>query len=184
MSEFTFNINEIGDECKELSWPIQAAWVESELAGSDLRPDRAAGPGLFELRVQRTGSELLLQGHAAAHLLLPCVRCLEDAPFAVSVDLVGLVKTEGSVGGSPDEIDDAELGRDVLEGDVVRLDGWLREHIVLECPMRHVCGDDCNGLEVPAHIRPPDDFGEEREGVDPRLAPLLELKDKVLPNKE
>ncbi len=41
--------------------------------------------------------------------------------------------------------------------------------------MKVVCNDagGCAGLEIPAHLRPPEDFGNE---ADPRLAPLEQLK--------
>ena len=183
MPKFSFNINEVGDEGKDFTWPIDGPWVETELAAAELRPDSASGPGRLEVHVQKNGNEFLLQGHAAVDLLAPCVRCLEDAPLALATDLVGMLRTDPGTGEPLGETEEY-LNEDALVGDVVQLDDWVREHLVVECPMRHVCGDDCNGLQVPAHIRPPDDFGEDREGVDPRLAPLLELKDKVLPNKE
>ena len=136
------------------------------------------------MTAQKNGQGFFLRGHLTLSVLARCVRCLEDAHIAVETDLVGLLTpASASRGRDVDESDD-DLDPDLLVGDELRLDPWVREHIVVECPMRPLCGDDCNALEVPAHIRPPDDFGGESEGVDPRLRPLLELKDKVLPNKE
>jgi hypothetical protein len=40
----------------------------------------------------------------------------------------------------------------------------------------------CNAVEIPEGVRPPSDFG--RDEVDPRLAPLLNLKRKLEKDEE
>jgi uncharacterized metal-binding protein YceD (DUF177 family) len=51
---------------------------------------------------------------------------------------------------------------------------------VLEMPMQPLCSPDCTGIAVPKHVRPPEAaFGSDK--VDPRLAPLQRLRDKVPP---
>jgi uncharacterized metal-binding protein YceD (DUF177 family) len=52
-------------------------------------------------------------------------------------------------------------------------------------PMQPLCSEACQGIAVPKHLRPPEEvFGTKDDRVDPRLAPLKRLRDKVPPNKE
>jgi hypothetical protein len=59
------------------------------------------------------------------------------------------------------------------------LDDLVREHMVLEVPMQPLCSEQCEGIAVPEHLRPPPDVFREPGAVDPRLAPLQRLRDNV-----
>jgi uncharacterized protein len=87
-----------------------------------------------------------------------------------------------------EEVDTDELAREEFSGHEIALDALIREYLVLEAPMQPLCSEDCTGIAVPKHVRPPDEvFGPSDSKVDPRLAPLLRLRDKVPPkpnNKE
>ena len=52
------------------------------------------------------------------------------------------------------------------------MDNIVREFLILEVPMQPLCSEDCAGIDIPAHVKAPEDFG----AVDPRLAPLMKLK--------
>lgn len=187
MADFVLNINDIDELGKDYELPICGAWVSQHLAAAELAADPAVGDGTLSLHAQKNGQEILLQGHLDVNLLTRCVRCLGDAQVAVHADLIGLLRLQAHDRRArpDDEGDDADgLDPGLVVGDCLHLDEWVRENIVVEAPMRPICGDDCNGLEVPAHIRPPEDFGGADKGVDPRLLPLMKLKDKVRPNKE
>jgi len=84
--------------------------------------------------------------------------------------------------------DEDELAREEFSGHEIVLDSLIREYLVLEAPMQPLCSDDCTGIAVPKHVQPPEEvFGPSDSKVDPRLAPLLRLRDKVPPkpnNKE
>lgn len=89
--------------------------------------------------------------------------------------------TRASKAAAPDE-EDLDLEGDPVEfysGDDLVLDGIVREAIVLEEPMQPLCRPDCPGIPVPEGVRPPADFGREEGVSDPRLAPLLGLKQKL-----
>jgi uncharacterized metal-binding protein YceD (DUF177 family) len=78
--------------------------------------------------------------------------------------------------------DDDELSREEFSGHEIVLDTLIREYLVLETPMQPLCSEDCTGIALPKHVRPPEDvFGSSESKVDPRLAPLLRLRDKVPP---
>ena len=62
------------------------------------------------------------------------------------------------------------------------LRGAVREHLLLEVPMQLLCDDTCTGIEVPSEVSGPADLHAKsngENGVDPRLAPLMKLVDKV-----
>jgi uncharacterized metal-binding protein YceD (DUF177 family) len=81
--------------------------------------------------------------------------------------------------------DDDEVVREEFSGHEIVLDGLIREYLVLETPMQPLCSDACTGIAVPTHVRPPEDvFGSSDSKVDPRLAPLLRLRDKVPPKRD
>jgi uncharacterized metal-binding protein YceD (DUF177 family) len=57
----------------------------------------------------------------------------------------------------------------------------VREHLVLEMPMQPLCSEECQGIALPKHVRPPEDAFAKPGDVDPRLAPLQRLRDNVPP---
>jgi uncharacterized protein len=78
--------------------------------------------------------------------------------------------------------DDPELGpidaaQDTFEGEQIVLDPFIREFILLELPLFPV-RQDLPSLPVEARASAPD-FQESETSIDPRLAPLAELKDRL-----
>jgi uncharacterized protein len=98
----------------------------------------------------------------------PCMRCLEQAGHAVSVD----VREVDQPGGGE------ELRSPYLEEDELDLKAWARDALALALPTQIVCREDCLGLcavcgENLNQAGP--DHAHERE-PDPRWAALRELK--------
>lgn len=183
MAEFVLKVQDIDDRGKDYSFPLTGEWLESALGETPLRRDPKAGDGLFQLRAQRNGQEILIRGELDAELLVECSRCLGDAPLHVHAPLTALLSP-----GTDDEDEDGELEAEDLDrarfvGNEVELDELVREHLLLECPMQPLCSPECTGIQIPEHVRPRDeDFGGS--GRDPRLAPLEKLRDKLSDNKE
>ena len=183
MAEFTVNIRKLDSEPKPVSQVVRRDWLAEVFDGTDVRPAEGSQDGEFEGFVQRSAGEILLQGRVRASVAADCVRCLEEARVDVDTEVTTLFVERGSV--SPEQLDEeAAEGaptRDLYEGDELILDDLIREHILLEVPMKPLCAEDCKGIEVPEHVRPPDDFGrEDDEGVDPRLLPLKELRKRFM----
>jgi len=73
-------------------------------------------------------------------------------------------------------MDADEADFDTYSGDDVVLDDFVREAILLELPMFPLCSETCPGIGAP-----PSETAEsatEDSPIDPRLAPLMELKSK------
>jgi len=129
-------------------------------------------------RVDREPEGVELRGSLDAAFSLACSRCLE--PFETSIRAefsFRVVERETEPGA-----DDVEIGEDetrllAADGGVVRLDELAREQIYLSLPLKPVCRDGCRGL-CPrcGENRNLVECGCVNEEIDPRLAPLLELK--------
>ena len=98
----------------------------------------------------------------------PCMRCLEPAGHAVSVDAREVDQPGGG----------EELRSPYLDEDELDLKAWARDALALALPTQIVCREDCLGLcavcgENLNQAGP--DHAHERE-PDPRWAALRELK--------
>ena len=186
MSCFVIPVADIDEFGKDYAFSVEPAWIDEAVSGLELTADAERGPGRLSVHVQKNGPDLLVTGQLRALLAAPCVRCLEAAPIAVDTSVLALLSPVSAVRGAPPllELSVEDLDRGTYSGEALVLDALVREYLLVECPMQPVCRQDCKGLEVPAHIRPPEDFGAKERGLDPRLSPLLKLKDQVLSKKE
>jgi uncharacterized protein len=128
--------------------------------GSDLELD---------LRLEAVMEGVLVSGTARASAAGECVRCLDDAERELDVDVQELFAYPGK---SP-EGDSEELRE--LEGDLLDLEGVLRDAVVLALPFQPVCSDECPGLCSECGVRLADNPGHEHDSVDPRWAALQTL---------
>ncbi|MDH4229314.1 MAG: DUF177 domain-containing protein [Nitrospirota bacterium] len=134
----------------------------SQVPPEGLQVSYAAGPELFAdagdgvvaqgsvpvaARVDTEGSGLRVKGSAEAVLELPCARCLNVFPAAF-ITRFDVLFTPIALDVDADEIELGERDMAVchLEGDVVDLDGLVREQVLLELPMAPLCDEGCRGL--------------------------------------
>ena len=198
MSEFVLHVPDIDESGKDYAFALAPAWIDSHLKDAVLRLDPAFGPGSLQVHAQENDTgEYLVTGTLRAHLLTECGRCLADAKVPVDVQFATLFHRGAHR--KPDtrpvrhEVDnedaDDDMQREEFRGNDSPLDDLIREYIVLEVPMQPLCSEACEGIAVPAHVRPPqntfgaDTFGEPG-AVDPRLAPLQRLRDNVPPKPQ
>jgi uncharacterized protein len=98
----------------------------------------------------------------------PCMRCLEPAQRAISVD-AREVDQAGDV---------EELKSPYVTGDVLDLRAWARDALALALPVQLLCREDCAGL-CPVCGTDLNGAGPEHaheRAPDPRWAKLSELK--------
>lgn len=74
------------------------------------------------------------------------------------------------------EFSDEDADVDTYDGETVVLDDFVREAILLEMPIFSLCSEDCPGIRPGASEAA---AGEGSSSVDPRLAPLGALRDKL-----
>lgn len=193
MAEFVLRVLDLDAGGKEITFPVRTAWVREVLAGSDLRADEKGPEGSFEMRADRTGRDILLTGRLRGSIVADCVRCLEDARIGVDTQVATLYSPAASgkhekkkAETAEADVDPDEPDHEVFSGEEIVLDDLVRQSLILEVPMQPLCDEACEGIEIPEHVRPPADFGREEGApdVDPRLAPLMKLAQKVKGGKK
>ena len=64
------------------------------------------------------------------------------------------------------------------------LDDVVRENLILEVPMKPLCSESCKGIEIPAHVRPPADFGVSDGQLETFQKLRQALPDASVPRKQ
>jgi uncharacterized protein len=136
------------------------------------------------VRVVREAGRLELAGRLVARVELACSRCLEPLEWPLDTPIVLRLVPDGS---DEEGADAVESGLGNEEGDEWRLEGTsldlvrlVEEFVFLDLPLKPVCRPDCKGLCPRCGVdRNQTACGCGAEVVDPRLAPLLDLKKRL-----
>jgi uncharacterized protein len=167
--------NQLGDEPHE----FERAFEPGKLVAPD-PADEAPEIGEVRLsgRIEPDPRGPVLSGLLQAELQLVCARCLEPFKSRVSTNFrLILVRDPIPVAEGETGLDWDELSLFHAEGGRVDLGEIAREQLYLNLPLKPVCEAGCLGLCPTCggnrnRIR----CACRSEAVDPRLAPLLELK--------
>ena len=184
MPEFEIRISELEDGGKNYDLPVDPAWLDRVLDTPDLRADPETR-GHARFFAGMSGSDVVIRGRLLTAVIAPCARCLADTRIPVDTDLTALFSRKSEMRAMPEELEltPEDLDRETYSGDTIALDELVREQVVLEVPMQVHCSEDCPGLAVPEHVRGPAQLAEgpvvDGKVIDPRLAPLLGLRDAV-----
>ncbi|NOQ41127.1 MAG: hypothetical protein GQ563_01310 [Desulfuromusa sp.] len=132
---------EQGYSCSLIEFPDLIAIAE---AGGP----KFSEPLVFQLRLQRAGNFVEIDGHLDAVVVLKCGRCLQDfeqtlaEPFTLTfVPLLEEGETEEEVVLSPDE-----LGLIFYQNEVLELQESLQEQLLMAISISPVCKTSCLGL--------------------------------------
>jgi len=178
MSAFVLQIQDLDEAGKDWRFSIGAEWLDRALADTDLRPGTTRGA--LEVHAQRNGEDVLVRGRGTASLVASCARCLEDVSIDVDLALTALFSPEHRrpAGAGEVEVRPDEVTRDYFGGNEIVLDAMLREHFLLEAPMKPLCSEECKGIAIPDHVRPPEHIFAD-SAPDARFAPLMKLKQEL-----
>jgi uncharacterized protein len=109
-----------------------------------------AGLVYVNLKIQRLGEKVHIQGSVAAQVKLVCSRCLAEFnfPLQVGLDLVALpANGEGRASQRVEENQEEEDSSIMAyEHDQVNLVPEVRSAVILGVPMKPLCAEDCPGL--------------------------------------
>ncbi|MGB8330910.1 MAG: DUF177 domain-containing protein [Polyangiales bacterium] len=183
MSAFVLQIQDLDESGKDWSFAIGVDWLASALADTELSP--GTDDGLLTVHAQRNGLDVLVQAQIQAAMTATCARCLAEVPLDVNLALTALYSPEHMRPAESHEIDVRldETNQDYYSGSELVLDAMVREHLLLEGPMKPLCSETCAGIAIPEHLRPPADiFGDS--APDARFAPLLKLKEALTKSEE
>lgn len=144
----------------------------NEVVDSRTEDVRFDAPVNGDVEVNRTARTANLRGHLTTTVPLVCGRCL--APYRHGVALV--LAEESVVGGAPPPAEGV-LGPDL----VLDVTEAVRQHLLLALPMVPVCRPDCRGLcpRCGTNLNERECGCARDTVIDPRLAPLLKLKETM-----
>jgi uncharacterized protein len=106
-----------------------------------------SSPVGYDLKVVKYDDRITVKGSVRCELVLTCSRCLEEFCLPVSGEIdVELVSGELMPTATEVELRNADLDVDYYEGDEIDLDTYVREEVLLNIPVRAICGEGCKGL--------------------------------------
>jgi uncharacterized protein len=186
--EFSFPTSHLDAGGKRFRMPVRATWLRGVLEGTTI--ESSGRDGDLDVRLSKSGVDVVVRGTLSAELLVPCSRCLEPAVIPVREELSVLAvpaashERAGRLASADDDADDADDEEDSGEADLIPYDGetvvldeLVRDELLLGIPMIPLCSEGCPGIrpERPSKDAP----SAADESIDPRLRPLLRLKNKT-----
>jgi uncharacterized protein len=177
--EFSFPVHDLDVSGKRFRLPVRSTWLRGVLEGTEIGASERDGE--LDLRLSRSGPDVVVRGTLAAELLVQCSRCLERVVVPVREELSALAVPAAEARHpqkGDDDDEEVELAAEdadmiAYEGDAVVLDDLVRDELLLGIPMIPLCSEGCPG------IRPEEAGGDAVASLDPRLRPLLALKSKL-----
>lgn len=171
--EFAIAASELDAGGKAFSFAIRAGWMREALQETHVQT--GVDDGTLELRLSRSGDDVVVRGSMRADLIVPCARCLEPASVVIREPLSALFVPDAAMRETRAGDDDGDLSPDQddvipYDGDTVVLDSLVRDELLLGIPMIPLCSEGCTG------ISPRSDEQPAEASIDPRLRPLLRLK--------
>jgi DUF177 domain-containing protein len=172
--EFSIPAHDLDAGGKRFRFALRAAWIRGALEGTDVRQ---VGPGgELDLRLSKSGTDVVVRGTLTAEVSVACARCLEPARVVVTEPISALVVPAGQlVKGPHAEVDEEQFSggeADLIpyDGETVVLDQLVRDELLLGIPMIPLCSESCPGIRA----QTPSESASA--GIDPRLRPLLQIK--------
>jgi uncharacterized protein len=172
--EFSLSVHDLDAAGRSFRLPVRAAWIRGAMETTEVGSGLVDGH--LDLRLSKSGTDVVVRGTLRAELTVPCARCLEPAEILVDEDLSALAVATPSVRGRKASGEDDDGGSDdadtfAYDGDSVVLDDLIRDLLLLGIPMIPLCSDACPG------IRPKTEDAPWAAG-DPRMRPLMSTKQK------
>jgi uncharacterized protein len=175
--EFAVPVRDLDVAGKPFRFPVRAAWLRGVLEGTAVGPTEQEGR--LELRLSKSGTDVVVRGKLEAQVTAQCARCLEPAPVAVSEIISALAVPAAAVREPSGGKDDDDVSPDqadfiAYDGETLVLDDLVRDELLLGIPMIPLCSEACAGIQP--RTPPEEPQGAAVDAIDPRLRPLLRLK--------
>ena len=185
MSTFIIHTDELSESGKVYTFAVATSWLDEVMVDAGLRgvPGEV---GEVRVTVHRIIDDVAVSGRVQASLIGTCVRCLEDMRVDADVKLSFSVSPRSAAKQLPEELEltPEDLDREFYDGLNVILDDVVRENLILEVPMKPLCSESCEGIEIPAHVRPPADFGASDSQLETFQKLRQALPDASVPRKQ
>ena len=125
-----------------------------------------------ELVIENQGDRVFsVKGRAVLSLSIPCARCLEpvEVPFDLAIDLELDMKKTGEERGA--ELDEQFY----IDGYNLDVDQLVGSELILNMPIRVLCGEDCKGISDRYGTNPDSEEGGEEAALDPRMSVIQDI---------
>jgi uncharacterized protein len=170
--EFSISVRDLDAAGRQFRLPVRAAWIRGAMEATEVGP--GLDDGQLELRLSKSGADVVVRGTLQAELTVPCARCLQPARVVVREELSALALATGATRGKNARDEDDDAGPDdadtlAYDGDSVVLDDLVRDELLLGIPMIPLCSEGCPGIRPQTEDVP-------GPTVDPRMRPLMSLK--------
>jgi hypothetical protein len=202
---FVVRLADLERGTKEVTFTLSEGWLRHALSDAEAVP---LAPGEATVELMKTGHLVVVRGEARVKITVPCVVTLDPVPLELRPEIFlelerepepkrgrtaakGDVHTKnaakpGAPAGRPNkrqkkdepELSSEEAARDTFKGEEIVLDDFFREFILLEIPP-YPRRSDLPSPEESISSRPLADPDVEAKPLDPRLAPLLGLANRL-----
>lgn len=139
-----------------------------------------------DLRLDREGKQVTVEGHARATIQPPCARCLKAVLLEVAPEfqLVLLPNRAQSEDGAEIELREDELDEFTYMNDEVDVAAIINEQLLLERPYKVLCMEDCRGLcpSCGTNLNEVASCGCPEQPKSLAFAALADLKQKLPPD--
>ena len=174
-------IFEIGDIPEEgLNLDLLAAKGQFEINQSD-----CSLSDNIKLRGRLTKVEhgISFSGELQTILNVACTRCLILFPYNIKTEIKAhfIPLDKEAKPRNEIEIKKADIEQEIYEGGKIDLRGSVRDQVLLELPLMHLCREDCKGIcsECGSDLNSSQCECQNEGQKDPRFAVLKEIKDKL-----
>jgi uncharacterized protein len=131
---------------------------------------------LVEAEISKSHNQLVLTANIKADVNFDCDRCNTNFNSTItnSYKMVYLIGME------PEDSDSINIAYLPPDADKITLDDDIRDFAFLAVPMKRLCKEDCKGLCIRCGKNLNEgDCSCDRESIDDRWLPLIELKNKI-----
>jgi uncharacterized protein len=164
--EFSIWVHDLDVSGRQFHFPVRAAWLRGAFEGTEVQP--ADHDGELDIRLSRSGRDVVVRGTLRAELVVPCARCLEPARVAVEDEVTALaLESPRQTRIDPEQQEVlAETDTIAFDGETLVLDELVRDELLLGIPMIPLCSEACPGIrhEVGSRLL---------DGIDSSLQPLM-----------
>ena len=100
----------------------------------------------MDLRIDKQGTEVLVNGSVSAEIEMVCNRCLAEFKKRIDVPVSLVYEPAEEVKGQTHELGMDELDTGFYREDELDLDAVVTEQVVLNMPIQSLCSENCKGI--------------------------------------
>ena len=134
-------------------------------------------------RLTKVEQGISFSGELQTILNVACTRCLILFPYNIETDIKAhfIPLDKEAKPRNEIEIKKADIEQEIYEGGKIDLRGSVRDQVLLELPLMHLCREDCKGIcsECGSDLNSSQCKCQKEGHIDPRFAVLKEIKDKL-----